>query len=76
MVRKPPSFWRLDKSVFRVRLYVGDMNDLALQQGSSRCRAPLGNDWQISDILREFVGEAVSLQRDRYAATVLRVIVP
>src|SRR5271169_953745 len=36
------------------------MHDLALKQGPSLCRATLREDWQISDELLEFVGEAVS----------------
>ena len=57
---KAAQLLRLDKCVFRVRLHVGNMHDLALKQGPSCRRATLRNDWQVSDVLREVVGEAVS----------------
>ena len=36
------------------------MHDLAVKQGPSGCRPTLRNDRYSPDVLREFVGEAVS----------------
>ena len=41
MVRKPPSFWRLDIGVFRIGQNIGDVNDLAFEQRSPDSRAPV-----------------------------------
>ena len=44
---------RLDQGVFRISLYVGDMNDLPFKQGASSRRASLGLDRNIFDMIHE-----------------------
>ena len=51
MVRKSPSFCASTKVYSGSSLHVGNMNDLALKQGASRCSASLRFDWQIFDKL-------------------------
>ena len=60
MVRKPPKLLRLDKSIFWVCLNIGNMHHLAVKQGPSGCGPTLRHDGYSPDVLREFVGEAVS----------------
>ena len=43
MVRKPPSSARLRQCVFRIGLDIGDVNDLAFEQGRPIMRAAPGS---------------------------------
>src|SRR5262249_801090 len=53
---------RLHEGVFRISLYVGDMNHPAFEQRTPGRRTSFGLDWNTFDVIREFTSEAVGLR--------------
>src|SRR5262249_692827 len=51
----------LHKGVFRIGLYIGNMDHPSFKKGPADTRAAFGFDWRIADLIHELAREAVSL---------------